>query len=338
MADTYRVAFIGLVHDHAWGELPHWLECPNCQVVAAADPNSELTQRAQAKGVPSVYSDWREMAEAEEFEIAAIFVPNSDAAEVVEALAPRGVHFVVEKPMAARLAQADRMLAAVRAANVELLINWPIAWRPTLYEAHRRLVAGEVGHPFYMNVYMGHQGPKEIGCSEYFYSWLYDATKNGAGALMDYCCYGAALANWWFGRPTAVQAVAGLLTKDYLTVEDNAIITLLYPNLFVETQGSWSTVPGHHDMVLRGDAGTLYTSESYHTLHIAVGNKPFEEVAAPSLPEHQSNAAHYLTWCLREGRPVEGFCSAQVGRDAQEVLEAGLLSASQCRRLELPLS
>jgi len=337
MPETHRVAVCGLVHDHVWGELAHWRDCPGCEVVAAADPNEELRERVRGMGIVGVYSDWREMADAEEFDIAAVYGANSDAVEVVEGLAPRGVHFVIEKPMAARLEQADRMVKAADAAGVTLMVNWPIAWHAALHEAGRRVAAGDIGQPFYMNVYMGHAGPKEIGCSEHFYGWLYDANKNGAGALMDYCCYGAAVSRWWFGQPQAVQAVAGRLVRDYLTVEDNAIITMLYPTLFAETQASWSTVPGRHDLVVRGDQGTLCTTDNYRKLVIATGKGPGEEVEPQPLPENEGNAALYLTSCLNEGAAPQGLVSAQVGRDAQEVLEAGLIAAAEGRRVELPL-
>ena len=41
--------------------------------------------------------------------------------------------------------------------------------------------SGEIGHVFHARIHMAHQGPKEAGCSPYFYNWLYDAKQNGAG-------------------------------------------------------------------------------------------------------------------------------------------------------------
>ena len=42
----------------------------------------------------------------------------------------------------------------------------------------------------------GHQGPKEIDCSDDFLKWLTDPVLNGAGALNDFGCYGADLMTW----------------------------------------------------------------------------------------------------------------------------------------------
>ena len=49
-------------------------------------------------------------------------------ADVVELCVPRGIHVMVEKPMAATLEQADRMLTAARKAGTVLMVNWPTAW------------------------------------------------------------------------------------------------------------------------------------------------------------------------------------------------------------------
>ena len=52
----------------------------------------------------------------------------------------------------------------------------------------------------------GHAGPREYGCSPEFVDWLYDPRRNGAGALVDYCGYGALLCRLLLGRPHAVTA------------------------------------------------------------------------------------------------------------------------------------
>jgi predicted dehydrogenase len=50
--------------------------------------------------------------------------------DCVEAVAPLGVDILLEKPFAASLAYADRILAAVAKSGVRLAINWPLRWYP----------------------------------------------------------------------------------------------------------------------------------------------------------------------------------------------------------------
>ena len=57
----------------------------------------------------------------------------------------------------------------------------------------------------------------------------------------------------------------------------------------------------------------------------------------PPLPAAERDGpTHFLT-CVRAGRPVEGFCAPDVGRDVQEILEAALRASAAGRDVELPL-
>ena len=100
---------------------------------------------------------------------------------------------MVEKPMAADLAGAVRLQNAANGTGVQLMVNWPIAWWPQLQQALRLAAEGRIGRVFQVNYRAAHAGPREIGCSEAFSDWLLDPVRNGGGALVDYCSYGAAL-------------------------------------------------------------------------------------------------------------------------------------------------
>ena len=128
MSKTYRVGFASLVHDHVWGELQHWKAHPNVEIVAAGDINAELREQFHTEaGVDNVYTSWQEMLEKEALDIVQAAAENNAGADIVEAAAAKGIHVVSEKPMAARLSQADRMLAAAENAGTLLMVNWPTA-------------------------------------------------------------------------------------------------------------------------------------------------------------------------------------------------------------------
>ena len=45
----------------------------------------------------------------------------------------------------------------------------------------------------------------------------------------------------------------------------------------------------------------------------------------------------YFVHCIANDLPIQGICSAEVSRDAQEILEAGLLSSTYGEAVSLPL-
>ncbi len=336
MPDRCRVAVAGLTHDHVWGLLRHWREQADAELVAASDPNPPLLEKARTEfRIPATYADAEAMFASEQIDVVTVATDNAGTAPIVEAAAARGIHVISEKPMAATLAQADRMLLACDAAGVQLLINWPTAWNPAIQTADRLIRDGAIGRPHKVKYLAAHQGPREIGCSHYFWEWLYDADRNGAGALMDYCCYGADMAAHWLGRPTSVVGVTGTLVKDPFPVDDNAIILMKYANAFGVAEASWTqqAPDGCGNPAVFGDAGTLTVVGDQ--LRLARPGKGVEMLDPdPILPGHR-NGPEYLIGCLQAGVPVAGMCSAATSRIAQEILERGLESARTGREIRL---
>ncbi|MDQ2732103.1 MAG: Gfo/Idh/MocA family oxidoreductase, partial [Armatimonadota bacterium] len=328
-----------MVHDHVWGELRHWHALPNVEMVAAADPNKPLRDKVQAEyGVQKLYDSWQEMLEREDLHLLQVAATNADTAEIVEAAAVKGIHVISEKPMAARLSQADRMLAASRKHNTLLMINWPNGWSPDLLTMLRMIKDGAIGQPVYFKYRAAHNGPKEIGCSPYFYEWLYDEEKNGAGALMDYCCYSSNMNSYLFGLPKEVQGVRAVLAKDYPLPDDNAMIIMKYEKSFGVAEASWTQPVSYPspNPICHGTGGCLYLWHGGLWIQTPKDAEA-RKVEPDTQPEYLVNGPRYLIHCLENNNPIEGLCSPEVSRNAQEILEAGLISADTGRTVKLPI-
>lgn len=335
---TYRVGIASLVHDHIWGELEHWKRLPSVEIVAAGDVNLDLRERV-AKAIPGIqtFDSWQAMLEAvgDSLDVVQVASENNRHADIVEAAAKRGLHVVVEKPMAATLAQAERMVRATKAAGVQLLVNWPSAWSPAFQEMERRLLAGELGQIRYFKYRSAHNGPREIGCDPHFVEWLYDAEKNGAGAFMDYCCYGAAMCARFLGLPQKVTGLRAVLAKDYPLPDDNAILTLQYPHAFGVAEASWTQTVGYlfPNPIAYGAEGAIGIQNG--KLLISRIGKDVETLSPPpTLAPHRSGP-EYLLHCLDTHHPIEGICSSPTSLLSQQILDAGLRASDtgQTQRL-----
>jgi len=334
-----KVGIAALVHDHVWGEIKRWQEQPGVEVVAAADVNADLRERAQSQyGIPKVYASWEEMLAQEELTIVQAASENNRCAEITEACAAKGIHVVSEKPMAATFDQADRMFRAADEAGTLLMINWPTAWVPAVQEWERRLLAGDIGTLTYLKYRSAHNGPKEIGCDPHFWEWLYDAEKNGAGALMDYCGYGADYAARFLGLPVQVTGMRGVFVKDYPLPDDNAMILMQYPHAFGVAEASWTQTVGYAESanpIAYGTGGSLAVVGGN-----VVWQRPghdAETITPPPLTAPRRSGPEYFLHCLETQQPIEGLCSPKVSRDAQHILEAGLRAADTGQTQKLPL-
>jgi predicted dehydrogenase len=342
MTTTYRVGISGLVHDHVWGEIDRWLAIPNAQIVAAGDVNANLRDKIAAK-VPGIrlYATWQEMIEAERgnLDILQIAAENNVHADMVEAASGFVKAIITEKPLAATYAQAKRIATATESAGISFLVNWPTAWFPAFQELERRLLAGEIGVVRYFKYRSAHNGPKEIGCDPHFYEWLYDGEKNGAGAYMDYICYGAAMCARILGRPKKVTGLRAVLAKDYPLPDDNAVVTMLYDHAMGVAEASWTQVTGYvgPNPIAYGSEGALAVDLKNGQLHLHRPGKPVEIITPAPTEFPLRSGPEYLIHCLDTGMKPEGVCSLEVGLIAQEILEAGLRAADTGQTQILPL-
>ncbi len=338
---NYRVGVACLSHDHVWGELRHWKNNPDVELIAGGDDEPQLLERLTREyDVKRTYSSWQEMLDKEKLDILQVAGGNSEGAAIVEAAAAKGIHVVSEKPMAATLEQAERMLHAAEKAGITLVINWPVAWSPIWQDLARRVKAGDIGTVRYIRYRSAHNGPIAIGCSAEFVRDLTTPSINGAGALMDYCCYGANLAALLIGRPEKVTGMRGHFGTEpaYAASDDNAVIVAQYPHAFAVCEASWAQPVGYAEA-----NPTVYGSEgSLAVLHDKLlwqsPGKPTEEITPPATVAPHRNAAEYIIHCIETKSPVEGYCSPVNGRNAQEILEAGLLAANSGKTQHIPLT
>jgi predicted dehydrogenase len=339
--NQFRIGIASLVHDHVWGELAHWRNQPEAQVVAVGETDPRLLARFREMFPDArVHPGWKALldSEAGRLDIVQIAAENSAHADIAEAAFAAGCHVITEKPMAAKLSQANRMLAASEKAGKVLMVNWPTAWSPAWQEFLHRIQSGEIGTPRYVRYRSAHNGPKEIGCDPAFVEWLYDEERNGAGAYMDYCCYGAVLCAALLGRPNLVQGTRAVLAKDYPIADDNAIVTMQYRHAYGVAEASWSQVVPTvgANPVAYGSEGAISVEGGLVVVYRAGEGR--EVIEPKPLQSPRSNGPEYLLHCIASGIEPEGICNARISGIAQEILEAGLRSADSGARIALPVT
>lgn len=337
---TYRIGVAGLTHDHVWGNLENLAASDKGRLVAVADPHPPLVARVTQRFGGVAYADWRDMLARESLDAVYVFCDNAQGADVGAWAARQGLHVLVEKPMAADLAGAERLVAAAEAAGVRLMINWPVAWRPQVQAALQIATGPEFGRIWQLTHRAGHGGP-EAECSPYFREWILDPQRNGAGVLVDLCSYGINLAQVLLGRPERVTAVAGKWYEPPLVVEDNAIVVMSYPQAMATAEGAWGQV----GQSTTGYLATIWGTRGCVTvgpghggcLWQATAEQPASvEITPPTPPPHLADGTAHFLWALETGNEFYPLCRAAVCRDTQEVLEAAIRSAQQGASVTMP--
>ena len=119
---------------------------PSIRLVAGSSRDPGRRERFAQRTGAAVFADWRDLLAHEHLSIVSIATYAPQHADMAVACFEHGVRVVYcEKPIATRLADADRMLAAARQAGGLLVINHNRRFNPN-YRRLRDLIArGELG-------------------------------------------------------------------------------------------------------------------------------------------------------------------------------------------------
>ena len=279
-----RLGIAGFSHSHVHGILGR--SGTDVRIVGIAEPNRELAERyAKRYGLDECCStDLRKMLDAANPEAVAAFGPISEHVRVVEACAPRGIHVMVEKPLAFSLDQALAMERLAVRHRIHLLTNYETTWYASVHAAYRTIREQDaIGGIRKIVAHDGHKGPREIGVTPEFLAWLTDPNRNGGGALIDFGCYGANLITWLMGgqAPLTVTAVTQTIKPEiYPKVDDEATVVLTYPHAQGIIQASWNWPIGRKDLEIYGLRGYVLAPDR-STLRLRRDEPSPEEVIRP---------------------------------------------------------
>jgi predicted dehydrogenase len=364
MTKTYRVGALGFGHMHINTLLDEFAKLPNVEWVACADitpavPSISMKrstrganmQRAQEViGIPKAYGCYKEMLDKEQFDIIVFCPENARHGEVAEAIAAKGIHMVTEKPMAASLSEALRMVRAAKANNVSLMVNWPTTWSPAVRKMKELIDAGKIGDVWEVKWRNGASlGPLSYGTGddavtpvEKGAEWWHQSAPGG-GALLDYCCYGACLSRWFIGEPAvAATGLKANLTSHYGDAEDNAIINVRFPNALALLEATWTTwhigVPT--GPIVYGEKGTLVVSSrqdaagksqpvvEVFTSHGHGFTPPDQVLTGDPFPAGRETLAQEFIYHLETGEPLHPTVEMMQNLQVMAILDAGIRSAA----------
>jgi len=186
-----RLAVAGITHGHSPLILDRAKkDMHDIELVGIYEPNTELANRLAKQfnlKADLFYTDLNKMLDAVKPEAVAAFGSIYEHMMVVETCAPRGIHVMVEKPLATNLAHAVKMAELAARYRIHILTNYETSWYPTTEKTWQLTNdSNYLGKIRKVVIHDGHEGPKEIGCEKEFLDWLTDPVQNGGGALIDF--------------------------------------------------------------------------------------------------------------------------------------------------------
>jgi glucose-fructose oxidoreductase len=357
---TWRIAGISFDHMHMGDLLRQVAGHPRAEIVGIADDNPENAASVALACARLAIPGDRVFRTAEEClmqtrpDIVILCPATARHAEFVERVAPFGVHVLVEKPFAASLADADRMIAAQARTGKRLLINWPLAWFPPHITSKRLLDEGLLGELCEVRYYDGNRGPTrhlmdklEVGEQEALEktrtTWWYRKCQGG-GSLLDYLGYGATLGTWFHGGEAPEEVMTSTWARPGIEVDEHSISVCRHARGLSTYETRWGTFTDPWlnqpqpptGFVLVGTRGTLASYDYATSVRVQTRDQPAGyELPVDAPRPGMAGPIEHLLDVLENDALVHGPLSLPISRTGQRIVDAALRSAETRRPVGL---
>ena len=255
--DQIRLGIIGMgnIGKHHAGYLLAG-KAARCQLVAVASTSPDKLEEYRQKGL-QVFGDAGELLRSPDVDAVIIATPHFQHTSLGIAAFETGKHVMVEKPISAHKADAERLIAAAREHPRQVFAGmFQLRTEPRYQRIQQLIQDGGLGALVRVSWIITDWYRTEA----YYQSGGWRATwrGEGGGVLLNQCLHNLDVLQWLCGLPSKVRGFAQLGRYHNIEVEDNVTAYLEWPNgatgVFITSSGE---APGTNRLEIAGTKGKL---------------------------------------------------------------------------------
>ncbi len=342
-----KVGILGFAHGHVMGYGGNWVNHPELGVKVTIGWDHDKARldncAAQLGGIAK--AETVEELLASDIDAVVVSSETSMHADLIEKAAAAGKTIICYKPMALRLCDADRIVAAVEKYNVPFTMGYQMRVDPQNIKIKELITTGAIGDIF---MYRRRHGLSIHNWNGFENTWHNNPDYN-RDIFADDSSHPIDMLNWIFGVPESVSAEMSTMANPKVP-NDNGIALYKYPNgMIAEISCPFSCSASEITTEVYGRTGSIqqYYGDGPGTrlprAEGQVGLKWFMEGESnwtdsqiPSPAGHGERiGSQYIPFAdFLYGRrgPI---CSVYEGRDSLRMVLACYLSAKEGRRVRL---
>ncbi len=134
-----------------------YADLPDVALVGVADVDAAQAEATAARFHTHAYTDYRRLLDEQQPDAVTIAAPTVDHLHMALDAIARGVHVLIEKPIAFSVAEGEQIIAAAREANVRLAVGHIERFNPAVIALKQQLAAQTLGRVFQIDA--RRQGP-----------------------------------------------------------------------------------------------------------------------------------------------------------------------------------
>lgn len=251
----YKIALIGCgrisgKHLESISQLKNDLK-----LVAVCDIVKERAKDAGEKYGVDRYTDYQKMLERDDIDVVSICTPSGLHPEHGIAAAKRGIHIVVEKPMAITLEGADQLIRACDQAKVQLFVVQQNRLNTTMQLLKRAVDKNRFGKIYMIQSNVFWQRPQSYyDMTKWRGTWEFDG-----GSFMNQASHYVDAIQWLIGPVESVIAETATMAR-HIETEDTGSAILKFRNGVIGTINvTMLTYPKNFEgsITILGEKGTV---------------------------------------------------------------------------------
>ena len=320
------------------------------KLVAVCSTSPQKLESFKEKGV-KIWGDAAQLIRSGEVDAVIVATPHYQHTTLGIAAIEAGVHVMVEKPISAHKADAERLIAAAKAhPKVKFAAMFQMRAEPRYTKIRNLIQDGELGQIVRVNWIN-----TDWFRSEAYYSsggWRATWKGEGGGVLINQCLHNLDMLQWLCGMPARVRGFCQLGRFHEIEVEDNVTVSLEWANgasgVFVSSTGE---LPGTNRFEICGTRGKIVLEKDTLTFtrnEVAADtwNKTSKigfarpEVHQIDIPITNAEAPHAVLMqsfvdAILDGTPLN--CPGEEGLGSIELANVMLYSSLIGQTVELPM-
>jgi UDP-N-acetyl-2-amino-2-deoxyglucuronate dehydrogenase len=305
---------------------------------------------AEKHAIPRWFSRWQDLVTDPNIDVVCIATPTGTHRDIAVAAAAAGKHVLTEKPIATTLVDADAMIAACAAANVQLGVIFMYRFMDTARKMKEAIDSGLIGRPVF-----GECVGKFWRDQAYYDSaeWRGTWATEGGGSLMTQTSHTLDLMLWILGPVAQVAGFFTVTPAHIIETEDLVVGSLRFESgaLGSVVSSSAITPPTPRSLTIHGERGTVRLTGDQLTQWDVSGGPDDEarrmlEEAVPDRGDTAAKAGYADSELHR--RQIEEFVAAveenrppaidgAEGRRTLEVMRALYRSSARNEIVSLPI-
>ena len=324
---------------------------PRCELKAVCSTSPQKLERYKTQGV-SIFGDAQQLIRSDEVDAVVIATPHPQHPAQGIAAFDAGLHVMVEKPIAAHKADAERLVAAAgKHPRQTFAAMFQLRVEPRYARIRKLIQSGDLGRIVRVSWIITDWYRTEA----YYASGGWRATwrGEGGGVLINQCLHQLDMLQWLCGMPARVRGFCQIGRYHNVEVEDNITAYLEWANdatgVFVSSTGE---VPGSNRFEIAGTRGKVVLENHKLTFtrndadmiefsktaatgfakpDVWVADVPFENNSNPHATLMQNFAEAILDGAALIAPGAEGLGSI-------ELANVILYSSLQGQTIELPMN